>query len=491
MTAPSFRWSDAAVRASLSRLSADGKAMEQASETSCADTGSVSLGPPFTVTYSGVSTDSRTVERGELFVALVGENFDGHAFVTSAIERGAAGVLISRPVDVAPTVPTYRVPDTLVALGALAAHRRAHLTAPVAAITGSSGKTTTKELTAAALTGGPRAHVSPGNHNNRIGLPLTLLATPDDAGAVVVEMGTNEPGEIATLADIASPNVVALTTVAEAHLERLGSLEGVLEEKLDLIRALPADSPPPILGDTPPMLAERARSLRPDARVAGLTPAADSDLRAHSVAPHPDGGTSFTWRGVRVRLSLVGRHSVTDALIALALAEDLGADPLTAAADLWRAKPSGMRCEMRQVGGLELIVDCYNSNPQSLTAALDLLEERAHARAPRNSAAVLGSMLELGERSQALHVDGLRNALSRPIDVVAATGEFAKAAEELAADPTRVISAENWCTAYAELRGRMTGDETVLLKGSRGVAMEGIIPLLHRDFAPRAIPAPR
>ncbi|NJD17798.1 MAG: UDP-N-acetylmuramoyl-tripeptide--D-alanyl-D-alanine ligase, partial [Gemmatimonadetes bacterium] len=248
------------------------------------------------VAYSGVSTDSRTVNPGALYVALAGERFDGHAFVADALARGARGAVVSHPVAEAGGAPLYPVADTLLALGALAAWRRAALTAPVVAITGSAGKTTTKDLTRGALAGSLRVHATRGNLNNRVGMPLTLLATPDDAQAVVLELGTNEPGEIAALARIARADVGVVTTVGEAHLEKLGSLEGVLSEKLDLLRNL-AGTGRGVVGDEPSVLPAAAREACPFLRVAGWSALADADLRPQEVEADATGAHRFRWRG--------------------------------------------------------------------------------------------------------------------------------------------------------------------------------------------------
>jgi UDP-N-acetylmuramoyl-tripeptide--D-alanyl-D-alanine ligase len=431
------------------------------------------------VPYTGVSTDSRQVGEGELYVALVGKRFDGHDFVADALARGARGVVVSRATAAAPPSRTYRVQDTLVALGALAAHRRASLRAPVVGITGSAGKTTTKDFTAAALGAAKRVHATRGNLNNRVGMPLTLLAAPEDTEAVVLEMGTSEPGEIRVLARIARPDVGVVTTVGEAHLEKLGSFEGVLEEKLDLLRNLAAGGRC-VVGDEPPVLAERARTLCKGLRVAGWSSRADPDLRPEGAHFDADGRYCFYWRGESVAVPLAGPHAVTDALLALAVADLLGVPPADAARGLASAATNPMRAEVRRIGGLAVIVDCYNANPQSVGAALDILEGQAVAA---RRVAVLGTMLELGAESPRLHGEVLKRALAKHIDLIVATGGFARAAAELGvADGDRVLAADDWREAYPLLRARLEGDEVVLLKASRGIALEEILPLLEADF---------
>ena len=436
--------------------------------------------------FEGISTDSRTVGEGDLFIALSGESFDGHDFVADAIARGARGAVVSRQATGIEGAQMYPVEDTLTALGDLAHHRGSFLDARVVGITGSSGKTTTKDLTRGALSSTYRVHATEGNLNNRIGLPLTLLAAPDEAQVLVLEMGTNEPGEIKALCEIAEPDVGVITTVSETHLEKLGSLYGVLEEKLDLLRAVPATGEA-IVGDDPELLADTARQSRDSLRVAGWSKRADQELRPENPEVDEQGCYRFRWRGEKVSLRIPGRHAVQNALLALTVSEYLDVPPAKAARGIARVQAGAMRGEVRSVGTVTLILDCYNANPQSVGAALELLATYPQL-GPK--VAVLGSMLELGERSAALHAEVLADTLSRSLDLVVATGLFAEAAEALARDrldeasPT-LMAVDDLDEAYPALRRRMGGGETVLLKASRGVAMERLVPLFERDFGAR------
>lgn len=453
MNTVSFRWTDTEVRTALG-LSASGGERD----------------------FTGISTDSRDLEAGNLFVALVGTSFDAHDFVDQAVAGGAAGVVVSREVEVPPRVAVYRVPDTLVALGQLARHRRRALPARVVGITGSTGKTTTKEFLRAALTGSFRVHANRGNLNNRIGVPLTLLEAPEDAEVVITEMGTNEPGEIARLAAIAVPDVGMVTTVSESHLEKLGSVQGVLVEKLDLVRGLGPDAVA-IVGETPDSLPEAAREIRGDVGVAGLTARADARFRATELMADPGGRHRFRWQDTSVTLSVPGRHMVSNAVMALAGAAVLGVPAEVAARGVESLQPRGMRGEERRVGPLTLILDCYNANPQSTRAALDTLASRA-ATGPR--VAILGSMLELGTESTALHGDVLAHALSLELERVVATGAFAAAAPSL--DDPSLLREEDPESAYLAVRGELAPGALVLLKASRGVALERLLPLFEADF---------
>ena len=427
--------------------------------------------------FTGISIDSRTTREGNLFVALSGDNFDGHDYVSDALGRGAWGAVVARPVE-ADGACIYPVEDTLLALGQLAGHRRRSLDAVVVGITGSSGKTGTKELTRAAIEQSRLVHATPENLNNRIGLPLTLLDAPDDAEVVVLEMGTNEPGEIAALTRIAEPQIGVVTTVSETHIEKLESLDGVLEEKLDLLRGLPEDGNA-VVGDEPPILSERAGRIRQDVLVVGLGAGADAEYRPSEPSMDEQGCWSFVWRGEPVHLRVPGRHSVQNALLALTLAKLLDVPAAEATRGVRRVEAGPMRGEIRRVGGLTLILDCYNANPQSLRAALDLLVD---IEPGRPKVAVLGSMLELGGRSDELHTALLREASELGLDLIVATGEFARAA----ADGSTILSVVDPLEAYEKLREELAGDEVLLMKASRGVALERLVSLLEDDFGASA-----
>ena len=438
---------------------------------------SVDLADP-SLEYASVSTDSRSVGEGTLFVALVGESFDGHDFVVDALAKGASGAVVSRPVETSPSAPLYPVDDTLVALGSLATFRRNALDVPVVAITGSSGKTTTKDLTRAALGMTRVVHATSGNLNNRIGVPLTLLSTPTEVEVVLVEMGSNEPGEISMLSAIARPDIAVVTTVGESHLDRLGSLAGVLDEKLDLFRSM-TEGGRCVVGDKPPALVDAARAICSDLRIAGWSERADPSLRPEQFELDVFGAPRFKWRGHPVTLALPGRHSVANALISLAISELVGVSPRDAVRGLASAEVSPLRCEMRQIGNVRVVADCYNANPQSLRAALEVLIDQ-----PGNSrtVAVLGTMLELGNEAARLHEETLEYALGLNIDLVVATGGFAEAAEALEVDEPEVLRSQDWRKAYPALRDWLEGDEVLLLKASRGIALEAMLPLLDSDF---------
>jgi UDP-N-acetylmuramoyl-tripeptide--D-alanyl-D-alanine ligase len=465
-----FRWSDPVVREALG-LPADATSRGGAGRS--LREGDADAVPSL---FRGISTDSRTLEAGDLFVALEGESFDGHDYVDQAAGAGAGGVVVHRAVSVPDSVAVYEVDDTLLALGRLARYRRERLPARVVGITGSSGKTTTKEFLRAALGTTLRVHANRGNYNNRIGVPLTLLEAPVDAEVVVSEMGTSGPGEIRALVEIGRPDVAVLTTVAESHLEGLGSLQGVLREKLDIFHGLP-NSGTAIVGDLPSLLPEAARAARPGVRVVGTTDQADADGRPERVHVDDRGRFSFVWRGCEVTLPVPGRHMLQDALLALLAAEVLGVPPEAATRGVAEMRPDGMRGEERRIGPLTVVLDCYNANPQSTRAALDTLAMRV-AAGPR--VAILGTMLELGDESDVLHERVLNYALSVGLDGVVATGAFAEAAPHR--EHEVLVRAEDPREGWASIRERVSDGGIVLLKASRGVALERLIPLMERDL---------
>ena len=449
--------------------------------------------------YRRISTDSRTVGEGDLFVALRGERFDGHDFVPEAVSRGATGLVVSEDLEVPGAdhaVDLYRVDDTLAGLGALARYRRRALPAQVVAVTGSAGKTTVKELLLAALRSSYRVHGTRGNRNNRVGVPLTILDAPADAELLVVEMGTSEPGEIALLTSVAEPDHAVVTTVSEAHLTGLGTLAGVLDEKLDLVRGS-ADEGVVVVGDEPRELSDAARTIRPDLRVAGLSECADPEFRGRAHDPQRHGQYRIEIWNRDLRSGLHGLHGARNVLLALATARLLGAEEGAAIEGACEVGPAPFRGEVRVIGGLTVILDCYNANPQSVAAALELLGGLAD---PSRKVAVLGSMLELGERSDHLHRSLLEKARRLPLDLLVATGEFAAAMGGFGGGPSsgRASGPEFLVSStveggYEALRSRLDGTETVLLKGSRSVRLERLVPRFEMDFGaglPDWMPAP-
>jgi len=429
-------------------------------------------------TFDSVSTDTRTLEAGALFVALSGERSDGVQYLEAAARAGAAGAVVPAGAELpALGLEYFPVADTKRALGELAACHRLRCGARVVAITGSSGKTTVKEMLRHAIGTSRHVHATRGNENNQIGLPISILAAPLEAEFWVLELGSNAPGEIERLTEIASPDDAVITTIGPAHLEGLGDESGVLAEKLALVEGTDAAGTI-VVGERPAALPEAARRIRPDTVVAGLGDGADYAPERHeSHATH----VWFDRGRVRYRIEAGGEHHLRDALIAAALAEAVGIDPPEVARGLAEFRPLGMRGAVKQLGTLTVVADCYNANPESFEAAIDYC---THSFPGRPLAAVVGSMLELGKHSGPAHREVARSLTDAGFRTVAASGEFSRAFADLgsATNGTRVIYAEDPEDSWDALRQALSGDEVVLVKGSRGVQLERIVEKLAGHF---------
>ncbi|MCE5231914.1 MAG: UDP-N-acetylmuramoyl-tripeptide--D-alanyl-D-alanine ligase [Mizugakiibacter sp.] len=418
----------------------------------------------------GVCTDTRKLGGGELFVALQGERQDGHDFVAAAAAHGAAAALVARKVD-AP-IPQVLVADTLLALGDLASAVRAQRRARVIGITGSNGKTTVKTLTASILARHGRTHVNAGNFNNEIGLPLTLLEMPEDAEYAVLEMGAGKPGDIAYLAAIARPEIGLVNNIAPAHLERMGSLEGVAGTKGALYQALPGDGIAVINADDAfagffAGLAGTRHVLR-----FGLDHAADVGAEIRALGATSDFVLNTPQGATEVMLPLAGRHNVMNALAAASIACALGVPLATIREGLEQAPTVAGRL-LRHVtrAGWTLIDDSYNANPGSTAAAIATLALEAG-----RPWLVLGDMAELGPEAERLHAEIGTLARRSGIVRLYAVGRLSRAAAEAFgagaehfADQTALIAA---------LRVALKPGVVCLVKGSRSSAMDRVVAAL-------------
>lgn len=432
---------------------------------------------------SGVSTDSRTVVPGNLFVALKGPNFDGHVFLATAAQQGAVAALCERYVaEVA--MPQIVVSDTLRALGDLAAAWRAGFDLPVAAITGSSGKTTTKEMLSTILGTTAPGLKTAGNFNNLIGLPLTIFQLSGEHRWAVLEMGMSERGEIARLTEIAAPTVGIVTNVAPAHLATLKSLDGVARAKGELFAALQAGKTAVINSDDERVAAMPiANGVR---RVLyGCHPKAD--IRAEQIYP-TGGAVTFLLRtpagSHNVCLPLPGRHNVTNALAAAAAAFALGwtLDAIVAGLETFRTVQGRMDVVALR-DGITLVEDTYNANPLSMRAALLALDEMGGAGC---RVAVLGDMLELGETSALLHYEvGQFAALHSDLLITLGTGaeQIAAGARKAGMITEQVLVAPDHETAVQLLEKRLRPGDRIVVKGSRGMKMERVTAALRERFA--------
>ncbi|MEW6439629.1 MAG: UDP-N-acetylmuramoyl-tripeptide--D-alanyl-D-alanine ligase [bacterium] len=458
-------------------------------------TGGVSAGATEERAFSRVSTDSRNIERGDLFVALRGERFDGHAFSGEALKKGAAGLLVERlpaPEILQEFRPALiRVEDTLEALGGLAAGWRRRFSAPVAVLTGSNGKTTTKEMTVTILRLGYRCLWSPGNFNNRIGLPLTLLMLREDHERVVLEMGMNRPGEIRELTRIARPEVGALLNIGPAHLERFGSIEGVAAAKAELLEEMPRESVLVFNRDDPriSLLADRWGGPK---RSFGF--GSGSDVRfleeTDSALPRKI-RLEIAGREVEAALALPGRHNLYNALAAAALAHSLGASVDAIAEGLSRFQGISGRFTVESRERFTLVNDTYNANPGSMEAALETLGDLSRSA---GRVLVLGDMLELGDESDQAHFELGRRAARLHPTALYVTGSFAgkvvEGARHAGYPQEQIEVFEDPARAAEQILRRIRGGEWILIKGSRGMAMERVAEALDRRSGSGAAKTP-
>ncbi len=423
----------------------------------------------------GVTTDTRSIFPGQLFIALPGDKFDGHDFVGKALEAGAAAALVARlPEGLATDRPLVLVDDTVAAYQAMGAWWRARVPATVIGITGSNGKTTTKSLLTLALGALGPTMCSEANNNNHLGVPQTLLRIVPEHRFAVVEMGVNHFGEMAPLARTARPNVALITNIGRTHIEAFGSPEGVAREKSVMLDYLAADGLAVLPADDPWSRGIAAR--HPGRKVTfGLSP--DADWRAARLRLAADHISFVVERtGDKVTVPVVGALQVGNCIGAIAAAAELGVPVPQAADALSRFKPPKWRMDVRRVNGMTLLLDCYNANPSSMLGAVAELARRRSRRGRR--VAVLGDMLELGEISDAAHREVGAAVAGAGIDLLCAIGERAEALADQAIangmDSARVLRTRARDEAAGWLRGNLSRTDTVLFKASRGVRLEEV-----------------
>jgi len=451
--------------------------------------GSLVSGDSQTV-FRAVSTDSRAVGANDLFVALRGDNFDGEKFCVDAVRRGAAGVLVgSMPQSPLP-VPVVVVRDTLQALGDLAAYRRRRMkNLKVIAITGSSGKTTVKEMTAAVFAQRYKVIKTKGNFNNLIGLPLSLLPVDKSHRVAILEMGMNSPGEIGRMTEIAKPDIACINNIQAAHLQGLATIEGVARAKGELFAGMKQGGIL-VVNLEDHLVVKLARQYGLQQITYGWR--RESTVRGTYLMNLGERGFSFTLsidgdKG-RVKLKSLGRHNVLNALAAAALAHGVGISFEDICRGLSDFVPYDKRLQLEQVGGgLKVINDTYNANPASMLAALETVRGLKNGQ---KAVAVLGDMLELGSESADAHRSIGRAAARLGYDYLLAYGSFAGAMVEgarengMEEEQAKVFDdKELIVTQVRELasNGRLGAGDLLLVKGSRGVAMETVIAALRED----------
>ena len=439
--------------------------------------------------FSSVSIDTRSVSPGALFVAIKGPNHDAHAYLDQALAAGATGLLIQRDgehlVDMAECegsdAAVLECDDSETALGKLAKGHRARFHGPVLAITGSNGKTTTKEMVAAVLCELAPCLKTQGNLNNQFGLPLTLLQREREHEIAVVELGMNHRGEIAALAQIAAPTIGLVTNVGTAHIEFLHTQEAIAQEKGDLFAALPSDGVAVVNRDDPRVLSQANRAACRQITY-GLSAAAD--VSAENIRFEAPGSYHFDVRTpqgrIAVKLTGLAETSVINGLAAAAAGIAAGASLANVASGLANYRPEAGRMSPRELGNdVTLIDDSYNANPQSMRAALETL---ARLCSPGRGIAVLGDMGELGESAEREHAEVGRSAAELGIDLLVWLGERSdtvmQAARDAGMNASRLASGKTHAEVAGLVRDALEPHDWVLVKGSRGMHMERVIEAL-------------
>ncbi len=457
-----------------------------------ATAGSLERGDPATI-ISNISTDSRTLNEGDLFVALKGENFDGHDFVCQALEKGAVGVVVSRKIQGVDDLIEARsinpciiiVKNTAIALGDIAKHYRERFNIPIIGVTGSNGKTTTKDIIYSILSGKYKVLKNEGNLNNTIGLPLTLFRLSSEHQIAVLEMGISIPSEMSQLVRIAQPSLGVVTNVSPTHLEFLGSIEGVAKEKQKLIEF----SRDAVLNADDELVANMSKMIKGNILFYGIRSSAD--IIAKDIFVDQEGKPEFTVSvrkpinaEERIKLQLIGKHNIYNALAGISVGVFFDVEMGIIKSSLESYQPMSMRMQKLIINGVTIINDTYNANPVSVKMAIDFLRE---IKTFGRKILVIGDMLELGEKSRELHHSiGKYIGENCPIDILITVGEMASIIAESAmtsgADRDIVFICENNFHASDYLRKMLKNGDTVLIKGSRGMKMEEIVLSLQKSL---------
>lgn len=446
--------------------------------------------PTQAVRITGVSTDTRTIKEGNLFVPLIGNHYDGHEYALQAYENGAVSIVWQRdhaPATIPSDIPLLFVDDTLQALQQLAAAYRKQLSVRVIGITGSNGKTSTKDMVASVMASRFRVHKTIGNLNNHIGLPQTLLQMDEATEIAVVEMGMSGRGEIEILSKIASPDAVIITNVGEAHMLQLGSREEIAKAKFESMAGLRDEGALIYHGDEPLLRQLVEENGRQGVQIITFgSDAGDNDYYPSEIHVQAD----QTYFAVNVKgnsellseltIPLLGRHNVINALAAIAVAEWFGLDESSIRSGLQQTIPTGMRIELLHASnGLTILNDAYNASPASMKAAIQLLDE---LQGYQHKIVVLGDMLELGPQSESFHrgIGTLLNSLS--FDYIFTFGEMAAfIADECRVmySPNRVVATNDKAELAKQVAAVAMSQDIVLVKASRGKRLEELVEALR------------
>ncbi len=430
-----------------------------------------------TTVISGISTDSRQISADELFVALRGDRYDGHKFVASSLDRGAAGAMVMKETIEHPAA-IMMVKDTLSALGDIAAHVRRSYNPQLIGITGSNGKTTVKELCASILSQAGACHKTQKNYNNLIGVPMTLLGLNEDHAYGVIEMGTNQPGEIARLAAIATPDVAILTNINHAHLDGLGSLDGILSEKEAIFRFTGK-----VAVYNPHQQYMQRVVIPENLRRVTFSDQPDTDISLIEVTSQDLNGSSMridiAGHEITTTTCLPGRHNIMNVLAACAATHALGISPELIAKGIELATAPNMRSEIIVSDHMTIINDSYNASPASMQAALDLLKSAPHS----TKIAILGDMLELGGDSDELHAELGRSVAAAGIKRLVVTGASAKIVADAAIQGGMDAEAITEIGDVEEIRPLLreltSQDACILVKASRALKLDRVVGLLR------------
>jgi len=430
---------------------------------------------------ASVSTDTRTIEAGSLFIPLRGERFDGHRFIEEAIIKGASAVLTEKPLEDA-RVPYILVPDTGEALMKLAERYKERYRLKTVGITGSVGKTTTKEMTASVLGESYKTLKTEGNLNNFVGLPLTVLRLDRTFEAAVLEMGMSSFGEISRLTQIAKPDAAVITTIGVSHIEYLGSREGILQAKLEILEGLKPDGVAILNGDEPLLYA--LKGTLPVKTVYFGRQNTECDVFARDISDIP-GGLEFTADtsdlSIQTRLNVVGHHNVSDALAAIACGLHFGLSERKIQDGLLRFQNVGMRQNIYPKGGCTIIEDCYNASPDSMLAAFQVLKS---IKTQGRKFCVLGGMKELGNYSQRGHLEcgASASGVSDYLFVFGEDAEFyATGAKNAGMDPSRIECFQTKEELAEALKKTVSPGDVLLIKGSRAMKMEEVPQLVFGE----------
>ncbi|MCP4609369.1 MAG: UDP-N-acetylmuramoyl-tripeptide--D-alanyl-D-alanine ligase [Planctomycetes bacterium] len=442
--------------------------------------------------FTGVNIDSRTTKAGDCFFAIAGENFDGHDYVAKAFAKGAACAVVSKDIEEkqCPGESILKVPDTIKALGDLASQYRKQAAFKVVAITGSAGKTTTRQITFHALSRHFRVHQSPKSFNNNIGLPLTLLTAEPDCQIVIAELGSNHPGEIACLTRIAAPDIAVVTNVHPAHLEGFGCLQTIIKEKLSISEGLTPDGVFIINADFDELVDTcRAKGIK--FVTFGKSDAAD--YQGQNIR-YEASSSRFTINDTQVHLPLAGPGNLENTLAAWAVCSqfDMSIDEFAQA--LTSLSPVSMRTELVQIGSLTILSDCYNANPASMNNALNILTGLDPTQ-KRRLAFICGDMAELGTQTERLHTELGTSIAQAKVEMLIAVGKFAKITAEAAktADQRNLDSRrsglmqikcfEDTVSTCNNLHKFIKDYDILLVKGSRTARLETVVEKLKELFS--------